>query len=265
MQNILFSGCSYVEGIGLTDKKSNPFHFVNIFTKEIFHNCNLKNIGIGGYSNLRIFLDTSDELISNKYDFAFVCWTSWPRHVFWLGLEPYETKRSFLPNWSINAHLGNEIQFDTKFLNSLNKKLCLICSDHHEIVDIIKYIKILNTLAQINNTKIYHINNLCLWDEGYFTVNKNPKLENLTPYTNKIINSENRSDDQITELYQKIHKEYHNNGSINENLWLNLYGNFKQTSLLDYGNDNFHPGEKSHQNFGLKLAKIFKGKRLAQV
>lgn len=258
MKNVLFSGCSFTLGVGLPNGKNDENNFVNIFAKEVFEKYQLNNISVGGNSNLRIFLETCFELSSNHYDYAFVCWTSYPRHVFWLGLEEYETKRSFVPNNPVKEHLGNDISFDSKFLLNLRDNLSLISNAHYDILDIIRYINILKKLADANNTKIYFINNICHWDNNYFTKVSDPRLENLTDYTNKILNSHNRSDDNIRNLYFKMHDSYSHYGTIQEALWLNLYSSFK-SHQIDTGNDNFHPGPLSHQQFSKYLSSKFNG------
>lgn len=258
MKNILFSGCSFVAGLGLPQEKTDENNFVNIFCKDNFKEYHLKNIGINGSSNLRIFLDTCHEINKTCYDYIFVGWTSYPRYVGWLGLEEYQTKRSFVPNHPIKEHLGNDISFDSKFLTNLRDNLFLTTNAHYEILDIIQYINILKNLADYYKSKIYFINNICHWDNNYFTKILDPKLENLTDYTNKILNSHNRSDDNIRNLYFKMHDSYSHYGTIQEALWLNLYSSFK-SHQIDTGNDNFHPGPLSHQQFSKFLSSKFNG------
>lgn len=264
MTKILVSGCSYVHGTGLTDECNNVNHFFNVFTQQTFNDADVNNIGVEGHSNLRIFLDTCSELINNNYEYAFVCWTSYPRYVIWTGLETYETKRDFMPCSPINmvAHNGNDLSFDQKFLHDLRDKLSLVSNEHYDILDIVNYVNIIENLATFKQTKIFFINIICQWDSEYFTRVSTPLPTNLTNYTNKILNSDNRDDSEIFELYDKIHNDYRLRGTIKQHLWLNLYQSFKSLTI-DYGTDNMHPGIKSHQLFGNYLAEIFNGQQLA--
>lgn len=260
MTNVLFTGCSFVHGSGLDKEKSDPNNFVNVFTRNAFGNCDLVNEGVPGNSNLRIFLDTCQQLIQKNYNYAFVCWTSYPRNVFNLGLEEYETRRSFIPNGSsILEHNGNDISFSSKFLNNLRDKLSLIEHPHSNIVDIVRYINILKSIADSQKTKIFFINNICQWDTDFFTKVEDPIPSNLTAYTNKLLNSDNRDDNQIKTLYNIMHNDYTSNGSIQENLWLNLYSSFKRDHQIDIGTDKRHPGPESHKNFGNFLVSKFNG------
>lgn len=262
MNNVLFSGCSFVEGCGLELGKEDPNNFCNVFSTEVFGtDYKLKNIGVRGYSNLRIFLDTCKELIDNQYDYVFVGWSSYPRYVFWAGLEEYECKRNFIPGSPIEEHKGNDISFDSKYMESLRDRFLLVHHAHYDILDIVKYIKILMCLAEQKNTKIYFINNICHWDQDYFKVIEDKIIpSNLTKYTNNILNTDNRDDEQIEKLYKKMHQDYASAGGINESLWLNLYESFS-SKKIDTGtdkNDKLHPGPQSHINFGKFLAKQFR-------
>jgi len=259
MVNILFSGCSFAAGTGLVNEKTHELHYANVLSKELFTNqAVINNIGGGGNSNLRIFLDTGIELVQKQYDFAFVGWTSYPRHVFWAGLEEYESRRSISPTSThLVEHNGNDISFSKEFLKDFGDKFLLVHNTHYDILDLVKYINILKGLADSKNTKIYFLNNLCQWDQNYFDPVSDPIPTNLTNYTNKLLNSEHRDDAQIKNLYNKIHNDYKNSGSIQQNLWLNLYQSFA-SMMIDYGNDKRHPGPLSHQRYGKFLASTFK-------
>ena len=79
----------------------------------------------------------------------------------------------------------------------------------------------------------------------------------LTEYTNELLNSNNRDDPQINELYHLIHSHYADNGGINQSRWLNLYQSFFN-SMIDLGNDHMHPGLKSNKLFADFLTEEFK-------
>ena len=259
MTKVLFSGCSCTRGIGLDSESKNPLHYTNVLSKTIFgDSVSIHNIGVGGSSNLRIFLDTCTALATAHYDYAFVGWTSYPRYNFHLGLEEYECMRPFVPNGeSITEHNGNDLSFSAKFLNTLRDNLMLISNAHYDILDIVRYVNILKSLAESKNVKLYFLNNLCHWDQGYFTQSQSPITPHiLTDYTKKILNTNNRDDIEIETLYKKIHSEYRLHGSIQESSWLNLYNSMASfVPEFDVGNDNIHPGPRTHQHYGNFLAK----------
>jgi|688.fasta_scaffold476554_1 hypothetical protein len=255
MIRLLFSGCSIVQGIGLDLENQNSMHYANVLAAEMFGDDVLvTNIGVGGYSNLRIFLDTCVELTKSAYDFVFVGWTSYPRHYTWLGLEPYDCTRVFKAGHDLLPFHGNDLSFSDKFLHKLRDDLCLISNAHYDILDIVRYVNILSTLAKSKKTKIYFLNNYCHWDKNFFKKKSKPiKSNSLTKYTNTILNSYNRNDDQINLLYDKIHNDYQSVGGIQEQLWLNLYQPMV-SMLIDLGNDNSHPGPLSHESYGKFLS-----------
>lgn len=258
MLKILFSGCSITHGDGLDLKNQNSMHYSNVLVSEVFDaQAHVNNIGVGGYSNLKIFLDTCIELTKStqKYDFVFVGWTSYPRFYAQVGLEQYNCNRSFIPGSSLLDFYGNNLSFSSKFLNNLRDSLSLISNPHYDILDIVQYVNILKLLAESKGTKIYFLNNLCQWDANYFNQIESPiKPDLLTNYTNKILNSNNRDDNQIDFLYRKMHKDYQSVGGIQKQLWLNLYDSMI-SMIIDLGTDNLHPGPLTHQSYGNFLAK----------
>lgn len=266
MINILFSGCSYVKGVGLEDEHNNPGHFTNILANNLFNNYSIDNIGIGGESNERIFLDSLHNLTKNHYDYAFVSWTSLQRYVFWAGLELYECRRHLTPatnftsDYLITEHNGNDISWSSKKLAELNNLFLLLNHSHYYIRDLVSYVNILIALARYRRTKLYFINNILPWDQNYFKYINNVIVpSDLTNYTNELLNSSNRDDDQINKLYHMMQTHYIEKGGINETYWLNLYQSFFSI-MDDVGNDGIHPGLKSHKKFAELLIKEFKNK-----
>jgi hypothetical protein len=253
----LFSGCSYVYGTGLENNYQNPNHFSNILANNFFGAEHyIHNIGVPGYSNERIFLDSLHYLTKNHYDYAFICWTSLSRYVFWLGLELYESRRSFTPGSSFPIeHNGNDISWSSSQLGDFQNKFLLLNHQHYYIRDLVDYVNILIDVAKSKGTKIFFINSLLPWDQYYFDhIDKNVLPSMLTNYTNELLNSDSRNDTDINLLYQMIHNHYIDNGGIQEEHWLNLYQSF-YNMMIDFGDDNVHPGIKSHQLFANMLIK----------
>lgn len=262
MNKILFSGCSLPAGVGLEREKNDNSNYVNVFANDVFgESVTVNNIAIPGNSNLRTFLNTCTELVNEKYDYVFVCWTSYPRLVVWPGLEEYDTRRTLnaARSRTITEHQGSRLMFTEKFLTDLSDNISLVQNAHYDILDIIQYINILIKIAEQSNTKIYFINNMCWWDRNFFDpVPDNHILpSNLTPYTNQVLESNFRDDPQIERLYKKMHKDYKDAGGIQQAHWLNLYNNFIG-QIVDKGLDKVHPGPKSHIHYGKYLAQQFK-------
>ena len=254
MSSILFSGCSIPYGTGLELEKNDSANYCNVFANTCFKKSLTTNISVPGNSNFEIFLSTSAELINSAYDYIFVGWTSYPRHIVHLGVEEYSTKRTLMAGNDLLEYNGNDVSFSSKYLNDVKNKFVIMVNDHYSILEIVQYVNILTNLAKLKKTNIYFINNYCSWDENYFTqVDGEILPSNLTAYTNKILNSNNRDDTQIGMLYNKMHSDYTALGSIQESLWLNLYQNIN-LNKIDVGSDGRHPGPQTHKNYGLFLA-----------
>lgn len=261
MTEILFSGCSYTKGVGLSLEEKDADNAYNVFAQEYFKDSyNVTNIAEGGNSNLSIYFSTSLALIKKHYDYAFVSWTSYPRYNFRIGFETYEFGRKVLfagmPTESTSAHEGHGLSYSKKWLNDFKDRYFLAHHDHFEVVDIIKYITLLTDVAEKAGTKLYFVNNLCLWDDGFFNRLTDFLPNELTEKTKKLLDVDTRDDKEIFELYNLMHDDFEASGGIRENKWINLYAPFRNIKL-DLGNDNWHPGPLSHKQFGTHLAQRF--------
>lgn len=253
MTSVLFSGCSYVEGFDMENLHRNPGHFSHVLSNNLFGaDYTIDNIGVGGYSNERIFLDSAQALTKNHYDYAFICWTSLHRYYFWAGLETYPCWRALTPGMTAAMtveHKGNDISWTKKQLVKFGKQFLLLMHAHYYIRDLVSYVNILISLAESKGTKIFFVNNILPFDQGYFNhIQGHIVPTMLTEYTNELLNSDNRDDEQINELYHMMHEHYKEKGGIREEYWLNLYQSFFN-SRIDFTNDGIHPGFKSHKQF----------------
>jgi hypothetical protein len=261
MIKILFAGCSYVKGLGLELQEHDPQNFCNVFTNEYFQeNYSVTNIGVSGNSNLSIYLSASLAMIQQKFDYVFVGWTGYPRYNFRLGFETYEFGKAISvrggPLSPEAAHNGHKLSYGYKWLNDFRKKYLLAHHPHFEAVELMKYVILLSRLAELEETKLYFINNICPWTPGYFDRKLNYIPSNLDPYTQQILDVDSRNDSQIFELYDLMHNDFENAGGINGQKWINLYQSFKSI-MVDVGNDQIHPGPLSHNKFGKFLAHKF--------
>jgi hypothetical protein len=269
MTEILFSGCSYTKGIGLDLEDADPANACNVFARESFKNdYNVTNIAQGGNSNLNIYLSANLALLSKQYDYAFVCWTSYPRYNFAIGFDTYQFMRPIMfagmPLDDSSFYNGHSLSYSKKWLNKFKDMYFLAHHDHYEVINIMKYMTMLSMVADRTNTNLYFINNLCKWDQDFFLRQHNFLPGQLTPQTQKLLDVSTRSDEEIAELYSLMHNDFEANGGIKEHRWLNLYTPFRnpaqvarEQANLDYGNDNWHPGPLSHMNFGMHLAQCF--------
>jgi hypothetical protein len=254
MSDILFAGCSYTAGSGWDLGKEEPNFWVNLLhnTDKLRYK-NLHNVAIGGRSNQGIFQDAVYHLTQKKYDFAFIVWTSYPRYDVHVGFETYSTWQPFSPNMRFSDHNLNDMTLDRKYLKKINDRFTMLSHPHYEIVNIIKYVSVLVKLSKILDTKIFFINALCHWDHDFFIKKNNVLPNEYTDYTKQIINVENRDDDEIFILYDKMHQEYQSAGGIYQEYWLNLYQSLRSLKI-DVNKDHSHPGILSNFSY-FKLLK----------
>lgn len=249
MKKVLFCGCSYTSGYGFKLGKDEPNLWVNLLhTQGKFANCELTNASVPGRSNSGIFQDAVYNLVKDRYDYAVVNWTSVPRYELELGVETYTTRQLFTPNGVMFDVDVNQATYTKQYLSEIRDRFVSLATDHYEILTSVYYVNALVNLSSRLNTKIFFVNAICPWDKNYFVKLDNVLPNNYTNYTKKLINIDNRDDDEIFKIYNKIHNEYKAAGGIQEQHWLNLYSSLRSIRI-DVNEDNIHPGIKSNQKY----------------
>lgn len=249
MKKVLFAGCSYVSGNGFELSKEDPNLWVNLLHQHTqLKNFELVNAGRGGRSNAGIFQDAVWHISQGNIDIAVICWTSMPRYEMSLGLETYDTRAVFMPNATLLGHNLNDVNYSQSYLEGIRDRFTSLVHAHEEILNLVYYVNSLVNLIQITGTKVFFVNSLCPWDLNYFTKLEHVLPEDYTNFTKTLINMETREDQEIFQLYDKIHGEYQHAGGIQESHWLNLYQSLKSLQI-DTNTDNVHPGINSNQQY----------------
>lgn len=266
MTKILLSGASVTAGLGLPQERHTPELFVNrLATETLGYNKNdVNNICIVGLDNHGIFLDTAAEITKNKYTDVIICWQTIPTINFNFGLETYPTSTSLVAPHKMDAtdiNLVHDQVVSKKKIYEMRMFLLRHYNLHWGILDLVKYINILQTLAQANNTKMHFINFALPWDTNrYFqTINWTVPSE-LDACTQDILAAEFRDDSETLQLYNKIHQAYSDRGGINEALWLNLYDPLKRLQIDNIDSDDRHPGMQSQGAFFEYLSPLLQNK-----
>ena len=250
MSKTLFTGCSYTAGYGWELERHDPNLWTNILHKNnsFLKNTEQVNLGIPGASNLEIFTETARALVEHQPMYALVEWTSYPRYNVLLSVETYNSHQRFTANTVFFDQKFNDVTYTKKYLGNIRDRFFSLHNPHLDIVNIVKYTNILINLSKLTNTKIFFINGMCHWDNGYFNVLQNVLPNQYTPYTQSILNCDNRDDSEIFKLYDKIHQEYFIEGGIQSQHWLNLYSSMR-SKMVDVNPDGVHPGKLSNINF----------------
>ena len=250
---MLVCGNCFINGTGLVHGKDDPRLWINQLADTLGYN--LSNIAQTGRNNDWIFLETSLELAKNQnyYDLVIVSWGSNPLLNADLGLELWSTFTSFLGVHEVET---NKKTFTNEWQLSVQDKLFEGYNFHWDFLKLVKYVNILK--KQHNN--IYFVNTYSPWPDDYF-IKKNAQLpSDLDDFTKQLLLVENRDDKEILDLYNLIHQQYSDAGGINEELWLNLYNNFKRNKLDRASETDGHPGYLSQDRYTEMLLPSLKEK-----
>ena len=251
---VVFTGCSLVEGVGLHQEKSSDDLWVNIVHKSVpaFNDNALINLGLAGIGNDQIFQDTLTALTSIPCSYIVVSWTELGRTQINPGLEMFYTGQFWCHNNKLrDININPGITYSAKYLTNIRDRLLDLKHPHYDILQVLRYSKIITKLCQELNVKVFFVNNLLSWDQDYFEhihhATRTP--DDTTIYTQKLLNIDSRDDLEYFNIYDKIHQEYQELKFSYDN-WLNLYQSFRTDFILDRGNDGIHPGIESNRDFG---------------
>ena len=245
MSHTLFAGCSYTAGSGFELEKNEPSLWVNQLHDKFFSHTTKLNVSQAGRSNAGIFQDTMRALVDYSVNYAIVEWTSAPRYELELGFELYTTRQVFMPGTqcrSINTH---SINYSSDYLNAVRDRFTALAHDCYEILNIVDYVNTILKVSKLTNTQVFFVNGLCLWDHNFFVKKTNCLPDQYTKYTQRLLNSNTRDDDEVFQLYCKMHDNFDSAGTINQNHWLNLYDSMRN-QRIDVNQDKLHPGTQSN-------------------
>jgi hypothetical protein len=158
----------------------------------------------------------------------------------------------------------NDVVYNQRYLKNINDRFTALAHPHHEIFNLVRYVNCLTNLAHLVGTKIFFINAMCPWDQDFFSKLSSVLPEAYTEYTKKLINVDNRDDQEILQIYNKMHQQYDSAGGIQENYWLNLYLSLRSL-LIDTNDDGVHPGIRSNRLYGKLLTTALSNKTQANL
>jgi hypothetical protein len=265
---VAFVGDSAVAGLGW-DKDNltkSCYHSDHLWTNLCINNITQLqhsksiNLAVQNASNTVIFNQACNALSKHNVDYLFCCWAQIQRYTFNPGLELYPTELSFSQKFTSKILGLNDIEYSTRDLEKMITKLRTMHHPHYEILKIVNYANILSALGNKLNTKVIHVNLGCPWDKDYFKPKFGPSVlpSDYTEFTQEILYVDNRDDDEIKKLYEKIHHDYSNEGGIDESNWVSLDQPLT-TIPIDYNHDGKHPGIKTNQLVFEKIKQFMSG------
>jgi len=251
MKRLLIIGDSLNDGFGFDGGKEDPRIWPNLLNKS-FPDYEFINKAQGGRNNQWVFHQVATNILNDDYDVVLACWGRYPRYNIPVGLETYKTWTML---WEDKQPVGTN-QHGTvsiEYLDDIGQKLLYLHNDHWDVLKIVEYTNILTKLQEQNNGKMFFVNGDCMWEPGFFDYDIS-KIHNLSNFEKKMFNADNRSDLEIIDLYNMIHRHYKRAGGIYENQWLNLYDpviNYQVDEVVD----DRHPGPIS-QTLIAKLLEV---------
>jgi len=272
MSKVIFTGCSFTAGTGWIDPhtpdhqkiecKDHPNLWVNLCHSRLEQIKHLQaiNYGQSGANNSEIFRNTVKAMSEHhsNIDTIFCQWTAMPRYKFNIGFELWPTTESInqAARSKFDVNLSNGTKLNRKYLDNLLDQFYVLHHLHGEIVSVVTYANILQQLAKALSIKLYFVNGICPWDKDYFTKLNNVLPENYTTFTkNEILEIDRRSDEDIFQLYNKLHNDYADVGGVDPSQWVNLYDSMK-SNMIDTNYDDMHPGTKSNQLYFQQIKKF---------
>ena len=259
MSYTVFAGCSYTSGSGFELEKNEPALWVNQLHDKFFLHTTKLNISQSGRSNAGIFQDTIQALVDYSVNYIIVEWTSTPRYELELGFELYPTRQVFMPRSKCQSGNTHSINYSSGYLNSVKDRFTTLTHDCYEISNLVNYVNIILKLSKLTNTQVFFVNGLCSWDQDFFVKKTNCLPDQYTKYTQQLLNSNTRDDDEVFKLYHKMHDTFDSAGTINQEHWLNLY-NSMRSQRIDVNQDKIHPGIQSNnlyvEQFSKKLEQL---------
>lgn len=244
----LVTGDSFTKGHGLDHEKDDPFLWVNQLIRSQYPGAEIVNKAETGIDNKTIFGITCQELITNDYDFTLVCWSSLMRKCYNFGLELYHT-RTMLNGLHHDININPNISISAKDIASAGEFLMKYHNDHWSLIDLVLYSNVLTKLTK----NICFVSGLSCIEENFFKRKIIKAPSDLSKFEQELLSIDTRDDQEIFDLYNKIHIDYENNGGIQEKYWLNLYNSLIQMQIDNVSKNDAHPGYKSQNVYFNKL------------
>jgi hypothetical protein len=238
-----FIGCSFTVGVGLLLEKDDPNNYTNIVANN--YNANITNLAVGGNSNYNIFITTLNEIVFNQPDKIFVQWSVLNR----LWIYPGPDTELTLSHTIKDDYKYCDIYYSKKQLQELTNAYHILNHDYKNLITLINYC---NILTRISDCQIIFINGLLPWTQEISDKNTATNFsDNLSAYSKELLEFDTRDDDELNKFFSKLNVAV---TSLDKRYWVNMF-NSLQNQAIDLGNDNAHPGIKSHQRYADMIIK----------
>jgi len=234
---VCFNGCSFTWGEGFSLDERDRYVYDRLVSE--YFNFDRTNIAVKGSSNYTIFMRSAEAIMSSAYDIIFVQWTALNR--IWLSPGPDSY-------FFVNDEKNPDFRYRDLYISSTEKSiiknlLLLLNHDYQNIIELVTYCKILNSLAQQKKIKIVHINGIVPWTDDLTKLRSSDLSQSLSNYTKSLLEFDSRDDNEIVKYFNQLQEKFK---ELDQNNWVNLFDSFGKNTV-DAGTQGHHPGIKSHQ------------------
>jgi len=245
--NICFNGCSFTQGQGFSENQRDLYIYDRILEKQfLFKRTNIAN---EGSSNHTIFMRSAESIISGNYNCIVTQWSALNR----LWLYPGPDSEFFTNDKNLSDFVYRDIRISAKERKRLKDTLLLLNGDYRNIIELVKFTKILEALAEPKHIKLVYINGLVPWTDDLIKPLDHDLAQSLSDYSKDLLDFDRRDDDEIIEFFTQLQKQFK---TLNQSLWVNLFDSF-QNNMQDLGPEGHHPGINSHQWMANETSKFF--------
>lgn len=232
-----WTGCSFTYGEGFDSQDRDLYVYDRLVAREM--QWQHENFAQSGASNHVIFLSAAQNLLSGQFDKIFVQWTSLNRVWYYPGPDTY----FFLNDMSTPDFRYRDVYLNAKDKKKLRDLTLILNHDYHNILQLVDYCCILDTMSKQQQCDVYFINGLVPWTPDIDTATFDDFSTQLSTYTKNILDFENRDDAEIMAFLTKLQSKF---ALMPRHRWINLFDSMYHRRV-DKGPLGHHPGIQSHR------------------
>ena len=129
---------------------------------------------------------------------------------------------------------------DKQFFKNI---VLLLNHDYQNILDLVDYCNILQTVSKEYKVKHFNINGLVPWTQDLILPFGSDLAQEFSLYTKNLLDFDNRDNKELIELFGTLQNKVL---TLDQTTWVNIFNSFK-ANTMDDGPQGHHPGPKSHR------------------
>jgi hypothetical protein len=246
-----WTGCSFTYGEGFDDSDRDQYVYDRLVARQM--GWRHENFAKPGLSNYLIFLAAAQNLLSGRFNKIFVQWTALNRVRYFPGPDTY---------FCLNDARSTDFCYRDICVPARDKKklrdLTLILNhDYHNILQLVDYCCILDTMSKQQQCDVYFINGLVPWTPDIETDTPNDFSTQLSPYTKSVLDFENRADTEIITFLNGLRDKF---SLMPRHRWVNLFDSMRDRTV-DTAPLGHHPGIRSHRQMADQIINFIMNRR----